>query len=155
MKVNIPEFKVEGIPRIQIPKMDSDFNGGDYGATIIKDYLPQIMSQQKINADKEKYLYEYSNGKQDILQKERLYTKDCQNNNKIIENHAFRQKNFKIGYITSEHREYTHKYDSDSDDLKYLDRYFTDINFFPKDKDLKDWIYSTGIGVTIQDLEQI
>lgn len=144
----IPEFKFRGIKRIEIPKVDSDFNGGDYGSAIISKYLPSILSEHQENAKKIKYLYDYGLGQQDILCKERLYNKDRKNNHKIVENHAYRQVTFKRGFLTGEHREYTHKSDSDSDDLTYLDRYFTDCKFFSKDKDLKDWIYSTGIGAT-------
>ena len=145
---NIPEFDFKGIKRIEIPKTDSDFAGGDYGVSIIKRYLPQILSAHKKNADKIDFLYNYMLGEQDILQKQRRYNIDKFNNNKIIENHANRQIEFKVGFLTGEHRDYTHKADSESDDLIYLDRYFTDVNFYSKDKSLKRWIYSTGIGVT-------
>lgn len=148
MAFTIPDFKFKGIKRIEIPKVDDDFVGGDYGREIIEKYLPQILATHSENAKKIKYLYEYSLGQQDILTKGRLYKKDKKNNHKIVENHAYRQITFKRGFLTGDHREYTHKSDTDSDDLIYLDRYFTDCKFFSKDKDLKDWVYATGIGVT-------
>lgn len=146
--MQVKEFSYEGIKRIEIPKLPSDFAGGDYGLSILKKYMPSILSAHKENADKEEYLFRFSNGRQDIDTKERLYQKDNKNNNKIKENHAFRQKSFKVGFITQEHRSYTHKQDVNTDDLIYLDRYFTDVNFFEKDDNLKEWIYATGIGVT-------
>ena len=148
MSFVIPDFSFKGIKRIEIPKTDNDFLSKDYGEAIIKKYLPSILDTHSKNAEKIKYLYEYGLGLQDILAKERQYKKDQKNNNRIVENHAYRQIAFKRGFLTGERREYTHKSDSDSDDLTYLDRYFTDCKFFPKDKDLKDWIYSTGIGAT-------
>lgn len=148
MAFKIPEFDFRGIKRIEIPKFDSDFSGNDYGLSIIKKYLPNILATHKKNSEKIEFLYDYFLGKQDILCKERRYKTDQYNNNKIIENHANRQVEFKVGFLTGEQRDYTHKADSDSDDLIYLDRYFTDCNFFPKDKTLKKWIYATGIGVT-------
>ena len=148
MAFKIPDFNFKGIKRIEIPKVDSDFVGGDYGSAIISKYLPSILATHTKNAEKIKYLYEYGLGQQDILCKTRLYKKDKKNNHRIVENHAYRQITFKRGFLTGEHREYTHKSDSDSDDLIYLDRYFTDCKFFSKDKDLKDWIFSTGIGAT-------
>ena len=148
MAITIPDFKFKGIKRIEIPKVDSNFVGGDYGLAIIKKYLPTILKEHSDNATKIDFLYKYFLGEQDILNKERRYKTDAYNNNQIVENHANRQVEFKVGFLTGEERDYTHKADSDSDDLIYLDRYFTDCNFFQKDKSLKKWIYVTGIGVT-------
>lgn len=142
------EFDFKGIKRIEIPKEDSDFIDELNSKQIIRKYLPTILATHSKNANKEKYLYNYMLGMQDIMDKERLYDKDSENNNKQVENHAFRQVDFKVGFLTGEKREYTHKADSDSDDLIYLDRYFTDCGFYAKDKELKTWIYATGIGVT-------
>lgn len=148
MAFKIPEFEFKGIKRIEIPKLDSDFSGQDYGLSIIKKYLPNILAEHTKNAEKIKFLYDYFLGEQDILAKERRYQTDKYNNNRIIENHANRQVEFKVGFLTGEQRDYTHKADSNSDDLTFLDRYYTDCNFFPKDKTVKKWIYTTGIGVT-------
>ena len=148
MAIKIPKFEFEGIKRIEIPKLDSEFNGGDFGLAIIKKYLPQILNTHQQNSTKIDFLYRYFLGQQDILNKERRYKTDAYNNNQIVENHAKRQVEFKVGFLTGEQRDYTHKADSDSDDLIYLDRYFTDCNFFAKDKVLKKWVYATGIGVT-------
>lgn len=148
MAFKIPEFEFKGIKRIEIPKLDSDFSRNDYGLSIIKKYLPSILAEHNKNADKIKFLYDYFLGEQDILAKERRYQTDKYNNNRIIENHANRQIEFKVGFLTGERRDYTHKADSNTDDLIFLDRYYTDCNFFPKDKALKKWIYTTGVGVT-------
>lgn len=144
----VDKFGFNGIKRIEIPKTDSDFATGDFGLETIKKYLPNILATHKQNAVKEKLLYDFFLGKQDISNKKRLYDKDSENNNKIVENHAFRQVNFKVGMITGEKRDYTYKVGSKGDDLKYLDYYFTDVDFFGKDKELKEWIYATGLGVS-------
>lgn len=148
MALKIPEFDFKGIKRIEIPKRDADFAGVDYGFDIIKKYLPSILATHSKNAEKIEFLYNYFLGEQDILVKERLHKVDKKNNNKIIENHANRQVEFKVGFLTGEQRDYTHKADTNTDDLVYLDRYFTDCNFFAKDSELKEWIYTTGIGAT-------
>ena len=148
MAFTIPKFDYKGIKRITIPKLDSDFSQGDFGWSVIKRYLPSILSEHQNNAKKIKFLYNYFLGEQDILAKKRQHEINSENNNKEIENHANRQVEFKVGFLCGEHRDYTHKSDSDSDDLIYLDRYFTDCNFYSKDSDLKEWIYTTGIGVT-------
>lgn len=148
MAFKIPEFEYSGIKRIEIPKTDRDFATADLGWSTIKKYLPQVLSAHKTNATKIKFLYNYFLGEQDILAKERPHEVDRENNNRIIENHANRQVEFKVGFLTGEKRDYTHKADSSSDDLIFLDRYFTDCNFFAKDSELKEWIYATGIGAT-------
>lgn len=149
MAFTIPEFDFKGIKRIEIPKRDADFMGqSDYGFSIIKKYLPNILATHRQNARKIEFLHNYLLGEQDILAKERPHDVDKKNNNQIIENHANRQVEFKVGFLTGEQRDYTHKADTNSDDLIYLDRYFTDCNFFAKDSELKEWIYATGIGAT-------
>ena len=149
MAFTIPEFDFKGIKRIEIPKRDADFMGqSDYGFSIIKKYLPNILATHKENARKIEFLHNYLLGEQDILAKKRPHKVDEKNNNQIIENHANRQVEFKVGFLTGEQRDYTHKADTNSDDLIYLDRYFTDCNFFAKDSELKEWIYATGIGAT-------
>ena len=148
MEFKIPKFEYKGIKKITIPKLDSDFKTEDFGWSIIKRYLPSILKTHSENAEKIKFYYNYFLGEQDILAKTRLHEINEENNNKEIENHANRQVEFKVGFLCGENRDYTHKADSDSDDLIYLDRYFTDCNFYSKDSDLKEWIYTTGIGVT-------
>ena len=144
----IPKFDFKGIRRIEIPKLDKDFASQDYGLSIIKKYLPKVLNIHSENAKKIKYLYDFFLGDQDILAKQRRYQTDAYNNNQIIENHANRQVEFKVGFLTGEQREYSHKADSDTDDLMFLDRYFSDCGFFKKDKSLKKWVYATGIGVS-------
>lgn len=148
MSIEIPEFEYKGIKRIEIPKTDDDFIDYKLAWSIIKKYLPKCMSTHRCNATKIEFLYNYFLGVQDILNKKRPYNKDKDNNNIIIENHANRVVNFKVGFLTGEPRDYTAKTGTNSDDLTYLTRYMTDCNFFPKDKSVKEWIYATGIGTS-------
>lgn len=142
------DFDYKGIKKITIPKVDGDFATDDYGWSVIQKYLPSILAAHKKNAEKIKFLYNYFLGDQDILDKKRQHRINADNNHQDIENHASRQVEFKVGFLCGERRDYTFKSDSNSDDLIYLDRYFTDCNFYAKDADLKEWIYITGIGVT-------
>jgi len=150
--LKIPKYAYKGIKRIEIPKEDSDFATPDFGKSILLKYLPSILAEHAKNAIKIDFFYNYFLGRQDILNKERLYEKDSKNNHKVVENHAFRQVNFKVGFLTSEKRDYTQKTakasEIDENDLVYLDRYYTDCSFYSKDKDLKEWVYATGIGTT-------
>ena len=145
----IRKFPKRGIERIEIPVKDSDlWEANDYGRKIISKYLPGILKTHQDNADKVSFFYNYFKGEQDVYNKERLYQKDQDNNNKIVENHAYRQVNFKTGFLIGEKRVYTTKDGTSSDDLTYLERYLTDVDFWAKDKDLKEWIFATGIGTT-------
>lgn len=142
-----------GIPKIEIPKEDADFNTADYGIAILQRYLPGILSKHSQYADRIKYFRRYYEGIQDITGKTRLYSKDQKNNNKISENHAKRQVDFKTGFITAENREYNAKANiSDNEELKkelsHLNYYLSDCDFYSKDKDLKEWVYICGVGVT-------
>lgn len=142
------KFAFKGIERIEIPRKDSDFSADNgYGAEIIKRYLPSVLSQHQANAQKIDYFYKYYLGEQDILEKKRLYEKDCDNNHIVVENHAKRQVDFSTGFITSEKREYTYKFETKGKELSYLDRYFIDSNFFEKDKRLKEWVFISGVGI--------
>lgn len=149
----IPNFTFRGIQRIGIPKVDSDFaTADDYGLSILVKYMPSILAKHRENAEKIKYLRRYYQGVQDIAHKTRLYQKDCINNNKIVENHALRQVDFKVGFLTGEQREYTAKSEMKEntevkEELSTLAKYLTDCGFYGKDKDLKEWIYSVGVGI--------
>lgn len=147
-KFRIPNFEYRGIKKITIPKNDFDFVSVENGWDIIKKYLPSVLATHKKNAEKIDYLYNYFLGEQDIIGKERPFEYNRNNNNKETENHANRQVEFKVGFTRGEQRDYTNKLDIETDELIYLDRYFTDVNFFGKDSDLAEWIYTTGIGVT-------
>lgn len=145
----IPSFSFKGIPKIMIPITDSDIRySKDYGRKLIAKYMPLILSKHQKNREKIQYCYEYALGQQDIYKKERLYNKDKKNNNRIVENHAFKHTRFKSAFITSQQRDYSHKIESDCDEIKCLHNYFSDVNFFSKDKNIKEWVYSTGVGVS-------
>lgn len=145
----IPEFNFRGIKRIEIPYADKDFRDAeDKGASILNKYMQRILNTHKENAKKERYLYEYFLGVQDIRLKERIYQKDAKNNNLISQNHAHRQVQFKVDFLTSEQKEYTHKSDVSTDDLKYLDRYNTSVDYFAKQRNMFFWVYATGVGIT-------
>ena len=145
----IKKFPSRGIKRIEIPVRDSElWEAEDFGRTIISKHLPSILNTHKTNSEKVKFFYDYFKGEQDVYSKQRLYEKDQDNNNMIVENHAYRQVNFKTGFLIGEKRVYTTKDGTSSDDLTYFERYLTDVDFWSKDKDLKEWVFSTGIGVT-------
>ena len=150
LSIEIPKYKTSGIPRIMIPLSDKDFVDPVGALEVLKKYLPLILTRHYENRVKLNYFYNYYLGTQDILKKRRLYRKDAKNNNIIAENHAYRQINFKVAFTTSEKRDYAHKSDSNCEDTIYLDRYMTDVDFFSKDKNIKEWVFATGVGCSYQ-----
>ena len=150
-ETKIKDFGFKGVPKIMIPITDEEIkNSKDFGKSIITKYMPSILQKHCKNREKIDYCYNYALGEQDITKKERLYNKDAKNNNKIVENHAYKHTRFKSAFITSQHRDYSHKSSSNCKDMIFLERYLTDVNFFSKDKNIKEWVYATGIGVSYE-----
>ena len=152
---DIPEFGFAGVPKIMIPCSDVDFRAKDYGKSVIEKYLQSVLNKHSLNRHKIDYFHRFALGKQDIANKVRLYNKDAKNNNKITENHAYRQVNFKVACLCGEKREYANKGEQKNsqeanDEIAYLDKYFTDVDFYSKDKNIKEWVYQTGVGVSYQ-----
>lgn len=147
----LKEFPFRGIKKIMIPVSDSDLkDSADNGLSIIVHYLrSKCMSDHRANADKIKYLHEFFLGEQDIKSKTRPYDGNKANNNCDVENHCMAQVNFKTDFLCGEKRKFTNKTSNESNEITYLERYLTDSGFYSKDKNCKEWIYSTGIGVTL------
>lgn len=148
---DIPEFEFAGLPKVMIPCSDVDFAGADYGKSVIEKYLQSVLNKHSLNRTKIDYCHNFVLGKQDIAKKQRLYNKDAMNNNKIAENHAYRQVNFKVACLSGEKREYAYKGDKESADnsnteIAYLNKFFTNVDFYSKDKDIKEWVYQVGVG---------
>lgn len=148
--VDTKKFLKKGIQRILVPFSADDLsNQPDSGVSLIQHFLPKCIGEHNTNKAKEKYFYDFYKGTQDIASKERQYKGDANNNNRVVENHAFAQVNFKVGFLLGDRRRFTKRNAEKSDDITYLDMQLSDCRFFAKDKELKTWIYSTGIGVTI------
>ena len=107
-----------------------------------------MLRLHEINARKiDKYLKIVDGTEQEIDEKQRKYENRKEHNNRIKDNHAYAIVNFKEGFLLGEKREFTQKSDADSNDLKYLDRYLTDVSFYGEDVKVKHNIYSTGLGI--------
>lgn len=142
------EYK--GIKKITLPITDEELTSiEDGGISLICHYMPSIIGQHLSNARKIEYFYNYYLGNQDISDKKRPYKSDENNNNKIVENHAWSQVNSKVSLLLGDHRRFVKKDSQESDDIKFLDRFLTDSGFYTEDNALKEYIYATGIGVSI------
>lgn len=133
------KWKYAGIKKIEIPITPEKVT-----PEIVTEYWGEIIGKHNDNRKKIDYLIDFTNGIQDIYQKSRKF--DSENNNKVVENHAYAMVTFKEGFLLGDKREFAQKSDINSDDLIYLDRFLADVSFHTKDLAVKHNIYASGIG---------
>jgi len=137
-------FKYAGIKKLTLP-----FTEEQITPELVSKHFSTIISTHTQNARKIKYLLDYVDGEfQPIDNKTRKFESAEEHNNKTKMNHAYALVAFKEGFILGEPREFAQKADVLTDDLKYLDKYLTDINFLSKDLQIKHNMYATGIATS-------
>lgn len=153
--MKLTEFTYKGIKKITVPITRAELESReDGGLSIIVYFLnSSVIAEHNLNKAKIKYLHDFYLGDQDIKNKERLYHKpndknDSENNNKDVENHCMAQVDFKKHFLCGEKRKFAKKGDDSSEDIAAFERFLSDCSFYAKDMECKEWIYSTGIGVT-------
>ena len=125
MNFGINKKCLTGRKKIQIPV-------NEITKEVIEEYLPQIMATFYENCEEIKYLKEYKNGKQDILNKTRQVQESI--NNKVVENHAFNIVEFVKGYLVGNPIQITQRLSSElTDEVTYLNTYMKDVNKAKKD----------------------
>lgn len=142
-------FNFVGIKRIEIPKTDSDFVDNATTLSILEKYMPTILSQHKQNASKIEYLWAFYNGVQDIRDKQRPYAKDALNNNRLSENHARRQVDFKVSLFKD--RTFTLKKsvkgnEQTKEEIDTLLNYLSDTKVDSKSEELCTQVFALGVG---------
>jgi SPP1 family phage portal protein len=141
MSNSVKTFNFSGIKKISIPIRKKQITVEN----IVK-FLPRIKEEHDKNSTKIKYFQDIYEGRQDIISKTRPYADDADNNNKIVENHAYSQVGFKVSSIVGEPIQYTQKESLKTDDLTYLIRYNSDI-FKPEvDNETITNVYVCGVG---------
>ena len=113
-------FSFSGIKKIRIPVKEEQILAN--AEAVLKEWLNVCLQLHTDNQSKEKILREYFGGIQDIRFKERAYGQSI--NNKIVENHALAQVEFKVGFLLGDKPQITQKSDVNVDDIMYLDRFF-------------------------------
>lgn len=137
-------FKQAGIKKITLPLSASQIT-----PETVSKHFSKVISTHDENAVKIKYWLDYVAGDfQPIDTKTRKFESAETHNNRTKMNHAYALVTFKEGFILGEPREFAQKSDVMTDDLKYFDKYLTDINFFSKDLQIKHNMYSTGIATS-------
>lgn len=130
-----------GITKIKIPVRKNNLT-----IEAIKPYLGTILTQFEQNKAKiDKYWAMYEN-KHDIISKVRKYEENNSINNKVSTPHLWSIVNFKSGYALGNPKEYAQTDDSQTDDIKYLNKFVKSANLRTIDKNVATWVYSVGVG---------
>ena len=94
----------------------------------LRKYLNQTIGIFNGNVSDIETLHEYYLGNQAIFSK--LRKDESLINNKVVENHIYKQVNFKVGFMYGNPLEYTitNEKKIDTDDMTYLNSYLNDVN---------------------------
>lgn len=109
---------------------------------VLKDALPT----HNRNVSDIQFLYNYWRGKQNVLNRTKVYNTEVLN--KIVENHAHEIVAFKTGYLVGEPIQYVNASNEDnlSESIKMLNDYMAAEDKDTHDSDLAEWVYICGVG---------
>lgn len=144
--MNIPSCTIlkAGIPKIEIPVRLKDLN-----ESTIEYYLPECLSALYQNAKKIKFFKDFVDGThQDIDNFVYDDKSSGKAQNRIKENHAYELVMFKVGFLLGNKKQFANKENVNNDDMAYLDKFMCDVNYYTKDLELRENIYSTGISTS-------
>ena len=133
-----------GREKVVIPISRDDFYEDVIGN--LKKYLGKALLIHNKNVDECRYLHNQYLGDQDILHEKTRYD-SSQINNIDVENHHFKQVNFKMGFMYGNPLEYTiiNEDKINSDDMTYLNAYLIDSNKSSLDIEKAQDLYEYGI----------
>ena len=107
-------------------------------------YFPSILSRFEDDAKTIRDDFDYYCLNHQILNKKRTYA-DAKENSIVLEPHLTSMIDWKLGYIFGSPMKYAQSEDSQTDDIKYLNKYVR--NWKRKvDRDVGMWAFATGIG---------
>ena len=139
-------FSYQGIIKIKIPVKPEELTTKSGASGVLNKYLNACIETHISNADKMKKFEEVYEGKQDISKKIRPYSSNI--NNKVVENHAKRQVDFKTNFLLGDKMQFSHKSDNCNDDLHYFDRFLSDSGFHTEFMETKKDAFKYGVGTT-------
>ena len=122
----------------------ADYNEEDMNEATITKILTDVFPIHIENASQIDYLEKYYKGYQPIIGK----TKEVRPtiNNTIVENNAYFVTEFKKSYVFGEPIQYVQRGEIANDEVSVLNSYMLDIEKYPKDMELAESIYISGIG---------
>ena len=111
----------------------------------LRKYLNQTIGIFNANVSDIETLHEYYLGNQSIFSK--LRKDESLINNKVVENHIYKQVNFKVGFMYGNPLEYTitNEKKIDTDDMTYLNSYLNDVNKASLDIEKAQDLYEFGV----------
>lgn len=122
----------------------ADYKPEDMDVATIKKILNDVFSVHLQNANEIDYLENYYKGYQPILGK----TKEIRPtiNNTVVENNAYFVTEFKKSYVFGEPIQYVQRGDVANKEVSILNSYMLANDKFPKDTELAESLYISGIG---------
>lgn len=137
-------YNFEGRKKITIPVSLEDFEKDI--PYYLKKYIDNAVSQHNENVKEIEFLHREFLGQQDILKSKKRYDLS-EINNVVVENHLFKQVNFKVGFMYGNPIEYTITNEKlvNEDDMLYLNKYLTDVNKASLDIEKAQDLYEFGI----------
>lgn len=137
------EISIKGLSKITMPISKELFDNDPLRA--FRKYLNGAVSNFDNNVKEIEDLHKYYLGEQNILSKRRYDESEI--NNKITENHLFKQVNFKVGFMYGNPLEYTITNEDkiNTDDMTYLNAYLLDVNKASLDIEKAQDLYEFGV----------
>lgn len=115
----------------------------------VAELLPKVVAQQRVNAEKIQTLMDYSDGsRQKIDAKTRENILLSHESHIVKENPGYTMVTFKEGFLLGQKKDISHKENVDHEELKYLDRYLSDVSFHKHEIIVKNNVYACGVGVS-------
>ena len=120
-------YNFVGRKKIQIPISKEDFYKNITGNLL--EFIGGAVSQHQVNVEEIQALHKEFLGQQTIIKSKKRYD-SSEINNIVVENHLFRQVNFKVGFMYGNPLEYTviNEKVVNDDDMLYLNKYIADIS---------------------------
>ena len=122
----------------------ADFHADEMNEATIKKILNDVFSVHLQNASEIDYLEQYYRGYQPIIGKVKEVRPTI--NNTVVENNAYFVTEFKKSYVFGEPIQYVQRGDVANIEVSTLNSYMLAKDKFPKDTELAESIYVSGIG---------
>ena len=122
----------------------ADYYPEDMNASTIQKILNDVFTIHIQNASEIDYLEKYYRGFQPIIGKKKEVRPTI--NNQVVENNAYFITEFKKSYVFGEPIQYVQRGDVANMEVSTLNSYMLAKDKFPKDTELAESIYVSGIG---------
>lgn len=137
-------YEFIGRRQIKIPISKEDFLKNIEGNLL--EFIDVAVKQHQQNVEEIKYLHKEFLGQQQIIKDKKRYDLS-EINNVVVENHLFKQVNFKVGFMYGNPIEYTITNEKivNDDDMLYLNKYLADSGKASLDIEKAQDLFEFGI----------